>query len=243
VRHGGRQEWKMKKNRVWGLMLMAVVSGLIGGMISSYLARSEPAIARESHPEKIYEAEAFVLLDKEGKARARLFVKVDGQPMLAFYGKNGRTNIALTLTPEGSPGAVLMDQEGGLRAELGLEPDGSPNLVFWDQKDKTRTKLGLMGNGESALVFYGKKLKDTPTVWLTSLMGLMMMDNDGSPRAHIVLNAEGEPSISLLDKGNKKRAVLGSVDLSNQLAESVEKRSSSSLVLFNKDERVLWKVP
>ena len=52
------------------------------------------------------------------------------------------------------------------------------------------------------------------------------------------------PSVSLWDEsGSRQHAVLGYAALENVDTGALEQRSPSSLVVFGRDGKVLWKVP
>ena len=71
--------------------------------------------------------------------------------------------------------------------------------------------------------------------------GLYLMD--GSIRAKLQLDDDGSPRLELLDANSRARAVLGPTVLETiRTGESIE-RPESSLVLFDKDGKVLWRAP
>lgn len=62
-------------------------------------------------------------------------------------------------------------------------------------------------------------------------------------RAELTMDADGSGRLTLSDNEGRPRAVLGSIDLEQYQSETVLKRPTSSLVLFGKDGKVLWKAP
>jgi hypothetical protein len=53
----------------------------------------------------------------------------------------------------------------------------------------------------------------------------------------------GGPSLVLHDENEKTRAVLGHTALEATATGTVEQRPTSSLVLFDRDGKVIWSVP
>jgi hypothetical protein len=73
--------------------------------------------------------------------------------------------------------------------------------------------------------------------------GLYLMNGPTSIRAKLQLNDDGSPRLELLDANNRARAVLGRTLLETiRTGESVD-YPESSLVLFDKDGKLLWRAP
>ncbi|MFQ5866321.1 MAG: hypothetical protein ACE5IW_13955, partial [bacterium] len=87
-------------------------------------------------------------------------------------------------------------------------------------------------------------------------------DDDGTIRASLTLLRDGGPSLNLYDKDGNKRATLGYTELeSTRTVTTLKKtpigmrakyettstgtvtRPESSLVLFGKDKKVIWRAP
>jgi len=122
----------------------------------------------------------------------------------------------------GSPGLVFCDAAGHTRASLSLGSDGNPDLVFRDAAGQKRVAVFLFRDGSPILV---------------------LVDAAGRFRLYLYLNPEGSPSLTLQDKAEHSRAVLGATELETVKIEEVTMRSESSLVLFGKDGKVIWKAP
>ena len=73
-------------------------------------------VMRSASPEKVVEAEKFVLRDAHGRSRAVMTVSADGSPVLALSDQDGTTRATLAVSADGSPGLDLADREGRLRA-------------------------------------------------------------------------------------------------------------------------------
>ena len=71
---------------------------------------------------------------------------------------------------------------------------------------------------------------------------LSLSDQNGKDRAVLSAGTSG-PSLALRDENQKARAVLGHTELEATVTGAVEQRPASSLVLFDKDGKVIWKAP
>jgi hypothetical protein len=74
---------------------------------------------------------------------------------------------------------------------------------------------------------------------------LALADQRSKPRAVLELDpfAQGAPRLELFDENWKKRVVIGRTALEVTRTGAVTELPESSLVLFDKDGRVLWKTP
>ena len=70
---------------------------------------------------------------------------------------------------------------------------------------------------------------------------LSLHDQNGKARAVLSVGTSG-PSVVLRDK-NQDRAVLGHTELEATATGTVEQRAASSLVLFDRNGKVIWRVP
>ncbi len=94
-------------------------------------------------------------------------------------------------------------------------------FVLRDTKGKTRGGLGVLADGTTALAFY-----------------------DQNEKVRAVLGVEpAGPSLVLYGQNSETRAVLGHIGLETKATGTVEQRPASSLVLFDRDGKVIWKAP
>lgn len=116
---------------------------------------------------------------------------------------------------------IVKDKNGKKRAELQTFgfPLGSA-LVLYDEKGKARVDLIFADTGYGQLAFFDEDGK--PLVRLSA-------SNDG-----VSLSLEGKEGYS---------AVLGSTKLETPKTGTVTKRAESSLVLFDKDRKIIWSAP
>lgn len=83
------------------LLWMIFIAGLLLGGWSALWLRTEPVFAQSSHLKSV-RAEAFELVDKRGRLRARLIVGgKEEEPMLVAYDQNEKPTAAYGLNSEG----------------------------------------------------------------------------------------------------------------------------------------------
>jgi len=184
-----------------------------------------------------------LVIEDEIGARARLFV--------------GRDGLALTLSGEHGPCLSLTDESGPC---LKLTDEGSgPCLRLTDENGKTRALL--YGQGLELLNEKGQKLaaleagEDGSRLTLLDenpkasvdlgakggVAELVLYDEDG-PRAELTLTEDG-PELTLRDENDQTRAALGWCSTVRKVDGVVETHPESSLVLFDKDGKVLKELP
>jgi hypothetical protein len=70
-----------------------------------------------------------------------------------------------------------------------------------------------------------------------------LRDASGKTRLRLALSDDGTPLLELLDKDGHSRAVLGRFLLKRTKTGAIEERPESSLVLVDRDGKVLWRIP
>ena len=103
-----------------------------------------------------------------------------------------------------------------------MASDGSPYLALHDENARLRAALRVFPDGQSGLAFVGK---------------------NGKPRIGLMLSSDDLPALVLTDENGEDRAVLGHTALEATRTGTVEQRPASSLVLFDKDGKMLWSAP
>jgi len=182
---------------------------------------------------EVVRAQGFEVVDGEGRVRARLGLAAgQPRPILVFCDEQGKTRVSMSLLADGSPVLALSDKEAKPRAGLMLTAGGLPIVGLVDGQGKRRASLGLAGDGSPSLDLYDQ--------------GAML-------RASLSLAPDGSPALAVLDKDQNTRAAVGLCHL--ELTASGEFRptgepgretrttAESSLVLFDKEGKVLWKAP
>lgn len=134
----------------------------------------------------------------------------------------GRMLAVWSSAAPGGCGLFFYDGTGKKRAQLAVLADGSPSLSVSDKDGETRAALMVMPDGSPILALY---------------------DEDGQRRATLMVLPDGGPSLSVLDKDGQTRATLGATSTETIATGVVHQRPESSLVLFDKDSKVLWEAP
>jgi hypothetical protein len=205
----------------------------------------------QARPTRTLEAQAFVLTDANGFKRADLSVPTD-LPVLRFFnsaggvtadlspngysifgagtasytGDKGPVKIAIERLALGPAGLFFSDAHGKTIIELGglAQPDlstpPSPRLELFDSDERARVDLSAQSNLGPAIRLY---------------------DEAGNTRAGLGLTSEG-PYVRLSDS-NGFATQIGSTDLVTPSTGERHKTSAASLVLFGKDDTVLWSAP
>lgn len=178
--------------------------------------------------------------------RARRIVIVD---------PNDQERVQISVKDDGSAVLAVNDQEGDARVSLRVLRDGRPEVALSDKGDKPRIKLylselpqllrgqgGLAPDPYVSLYYPDGQAALELRLALNEAPGLGLWDDRGNSRAILYLG-HGEPKLVLRDHRGNDRAVLGHAELQVIRTEAVEQRPVSSLVLFDKDGKVLFKAP
>jgi hypothetical protein len=199
----------------WAMVLVACA--VLAAMAVAYAAGQAKAAAP-----KVVRAQRFEVVDAEGRVRGEIGLGTDGHtPGLMFCNDKGKVCAMLVVSPDGSSSLMLSDAKGGTRGALMVGSDGRPNLWLYDgnAKGKLRAALSVGSDGQPSLGLYDAK---------------------GELRAALGTDSGGRPSLGLADEQGKPRAVLGALALKTIGTGAVEQRAESSLVLFDKEGKVLW---
>jgi hypothetical protein len=225
----------MSKKQYSLMLVLALVAGLVGGVVSSQFFIGKSAFAeKKAKPQKVIEAQEFRLVDKEGKTRAMLgptqtSYASAGEPRLVFLDKKDVPKMVLRVDHQGDPHLVLADRKDG-RLELFGD---RPRIEFYRSPNQDVAVFGFGPNREPYLAMYDPVRPFEVTDNSTLQFG-----------REIQLSFRGEKvSLNLRDKDGRVRAVLGSTDLKHPQTGVVEKRPPSSLVLFGEQGRAIWQAP
>jgi len=194
--------------------LTAAIAGAVGALV----AVAVMGATGDGQTSTTIRAERFEVVDQDGKVVAALDATSEDGPRLMLFDGAGKTRVWLNVTKDG-PGLTLYDGAGKDRISLDVTKNDS-GLTLYDAKGKGRVWLNVR--------------KDGP--------GLTLYDAPGKERVGLGVTKDG-PGLTLYDAAEKKRAALGSSGLETSGTGAPERTSEGSLALFDKDGKVLWKMP
>ena len=139
----------------------------------------------------------------------------------------------------------VVDAAGKEWASLGLV-GGTPGLTLFDAAGQVRANLHLLtGEGYASLSLCdgtGRRRVDL-TVFSDGTPWVGLMDAAGKMRASLETSRDGDPNLTVYDAAGHERAALGTTTLLMTATGEERKRAESSLVLFDKDGKVMWQAP
>lgn len=117
------------------MLVLALVAGLVGGVVSSWFLMGQPVYA-EKEAQKVIEAEEFRLVDRQGKIHAELSMGHKDFPGVAaslqLYGKDAY--IGLWIMNDGTPRLELRNMQVKKDNVVMLMPD-QLIMTGWSGKD------------------------------------------------------------------------------------------------------------
>ena len=115
---------------------------------------------------------------------------------------------------------LFVDKDGRGRLLLALQPDGSPTVSL---NDSARgNTIVVAADTERAALFFTRGARER--LWLG-------------------LGSDGSPSVSLTDYQGVTRAVLGVTSLETSATGATESLAPSSLVLFDREGKLIFRAP
>jgi len=210
---------------------------------------------------KVVEANEFVLKDTDGKVRSRLSMEIGTRPTLSFYDANG--SIPLSLAGGDEPFVVLSRvgtqesvqlganqaftgvgiYEKNIRAGLSVQK-GSPGLELYDAEGKARTTIET-SEDRSSIDLSNPGNTAISSMWAGSEKsggsGVAVTETAGTFRVILNGNIFG-PQLALEDKQGYSTEI-GKSDLVLTKTGRKEQTPAASIVLFDKDKKVLWSAP
>jgi hypothetical protein len=214
----------------------------------------------QTETSKVITANGFVLKDGQGKTRARLSVEADDKPTMSFYDSGG--GLPLSLSGGAEPFVVLNRlgtqetvqlgankgfcgvgiYENKIRAGLSLQK-GTPGLELYDAEGKPRVSIAT--KGERASIYLSNSRQTTATsMWADDPdagSGIGVIGTTGVFRVNLDGVVVG-PQISVEDMEGYSTQI-GRSDLMVAKTGKKEQTPAASLVLFDKDKKVLWSAP
>ena len=237
----------MTKKQYSLMLILALVAGLVGGVVSSQFLVGQPAFAeKKSKPQKVIEAQEFRLVNKNGKLRA--FLKMldyphnSGGVLLQLESANQSNFIRLSVDNTG--GDLLIQTKKNFATLIASQEEIEKGITLAPERVELNLGDQVAFSGLSA------PMVQTSLAIYSKIPSLQFFgyDKDGTGqelrrlRASLTLDDEGEPSFRLLGKyGNS--STLGSIELVKSPSDVIERRPASSLVLIGKKGNVIWQAP
>ena len=97
----------MARQPILLLLITTFIGGLVGGMLGEWLSLSEEVHAQKTNS---VNAEEFLLIDQNGRARAGLGLDPNGEVGLVLTSRDGSRTLALS--PDGPVAVKLTDRSG-----------------------------------------------------------------------------------------------------------------------------------
>ena len=184
----------MNKKQFSLLLMLSLLAGLLGGMLTSQFFLGTPVLAEKKvGAQNIIVAEEFRLVDKEDNILSTWGMYAGG-PGIVLFGKNGQFRAVFSLTsPDEGPILTFADNKGNHRATVGLGAGRQPYVTLRDQTGNERISLSLDDDGDPYLALYDQaeneravlgtmdstKLKRTGTIEKRSVSSLVLLGKDG----------------------------------------------------------------
>lgn len=189
-------------------------------------------------------ARQFVLVDDEGRVLGRWDALFDFA-RLALFDQHGRSGLQLTALPIGGGHMTVRRPDDSVGIVLGTEPDGGSYMHFNGLVGRPGIVLRAEPDGGASLDVRGRVYKADgtpagPSFVPERLEGLL---DETSARVTLSVDKDERAAVLVREAHSRRGAVLGTTTLEERRSGSVTQRSASSLVLFDKDGTVLFKLP
>ena len=184
----------MNKKQCGLLLVLSLLAGLMGGMITSQFFVGTPVLAENKvGSQNVVIAEEFRLVDKEGKILSTWGMYAGG-PGIVLFNKSGQFRAVFSLTsPDEGPVLTFADNKGNHRAIVGLGAGRQPYVTLRDQTGNERISLSLDDDGDPYLALYDQeeneravlgtmdatKLKRTGAIEKRSVSSLVLLGKNG----------------------------------------------------------------
>jgi hypothetical protein len=168
----------------------------------------------QARPRRTVEADEFVLRDKAGRKRALLGFDSSGHPSLTFYAENSNFTASL----DGADEASLILLGAGIDEQIALEAGKSVH------------GLSILAKGAVARIWAIGSKAEVSVTDVTHKTGVIIEDRELAPR------------IGLTDADGFETRI-GSADLVTPRTGDTHTTSAASLVLSDKNDKILWRAP
>jgi hypothetical protein len=224
---------------LWKRAAMATIVLLVALVPFSLITRTREARAADSSVKDLV-VRKLTIVDEQGNRRIALATQAD-RAVLMLFDENGTLRASLVDLKDGPAGLSLDDEKGTTRVTLTAARD-VPGLTISDERGNTRADLIAAENGPSLLL---DDEKGTQRVMLVAAKGgpeLDLSDEKGTSRADLITSKNG-PGLLLDDEKGKPRAVFGAMQLETTRTGATEETGPSSVTLFGKNGKLIWRAP
>lgn len=124
------------------LIMLHLFSGLIGGVLATFVIQSTSVVAQPTPSEptesfKTVTAQEFRLIDSHGRVRALLSFSEEGQPFFHLRDENDTYRVWMGISTD--TGIAVRDVDGKTRLVLSVDEQGKPELVVRDRQHRTKS--------------------------------------------------------------------------------------------------------
>ena len=198
------------------------------------------ALTGQARSNRVMEASRFVLRDTLGQVRAELKTEEDLSPRLVLFDAHGASRAWLDLSKKGEPTLRFWDAMGKPLVELSTVAD-RPRLSLFSPEGNDGVTVWTAKEGGSGLLMYGPEglrvgLTDRPGKPLA-----LVFEPNGKPKAIREWSLEG-PTLELFDPQGWS-ARLGVSAFMTESTGETSKTSAASIILFDKDKKLIWRAP
>jgi hypothetical protein len=181
----------------------------------------------------------IVMRDPSGDAKMQMGINADGIPIIDLTNKQDSITLIAT---QGSTG-LRVSKNAKPIATLG-ESIGQPSLNLYDGQGSLRTMLDLgVVPGSNGLSIFGKNKKLLASLGDQSGIPCLILFGDDGKILASLRSAKDSNNLTLCDREEHSRAVLGTTFLESTKTGSTTTTAESALTLFDKEGKVLGKLP
>ncbi len=181
----------MHNKQFVSLLLVAVISGFLGGVLSVWFLMP-PSVLAQDGPPKVITAERIEIVDENGAKR--LILLAGG---IALADPDGTIRVSLYENVEGGAGFLVYDEQQKRRVRLGLANSSVGSLQFYDDTgEEMKAALGVTNGGASLNLNGGKAVLGAgPDGTL-----LRLSAQEGNSRLTIGIVKSDQPRVVLQDE-------------------------------------------
>lgn len=166
----------MRSKRIW-LPVVMVAASFAGGALVNVGWAQKPRLATD-----VLQAEAFIVMDRDGNARAVLNTAADGTVGLVLRDPGGKERMRFGVDAGGGTHVILNDSAGRQRADL-----GSTGLILRDDAGRPRAMFAVDADGQPSLVLLDEGQKGRAVLGSAKFQGARPGENLDRPPSSLIL--------------------------------------------------------